>query len=739
MGLFRPAVFLTILTLSSTINAGKCPKPCRCDDAKRTVACVGKNLTEIPLGVGEPTLKLDLKRNNLQMLPRGAFLHTPHLTHLSLQRCGVVMVKEGAFRGLGRVVYLNLAYNKIDILYQESFDGLSALKELRLDHNLIEEIRPGAFAQLGFLNTLTLAHNHLVYIPDMAFQGLQNTKWLRLSFNSLNNLAAEAFAGLFTLRRLSLDHNELQFFPTQTMTRLPEVKRLELSYNPMTYLEEESVWMGKLTHLYLDHSSLQDLSDQAFSQAGLLVHVDLGHNQLRCLEPLSGPAKLSVLNLTGNPIHCNCRVRRLKEWATAGGVELLGACAGPAHLSDEPLQAVTSMDLRCRGGAEALEEQEGESDGNITATAKPKQTAKCPLDCECDTEAHHASCESRGLNKVPRGFPLRTQLLNLRGNHFHFIPARSFLGAGHVASLHLDFCKIHEIEAGAFRPMRNLVYLYLSDNDLTSLEPKALAGLPQLVYLHLEGNRLTQFPGAALSLVPNLSVLHLERNAISRLEPAGLLASAAPSLMKLYLRGNAIGGIAKGALNSANIETLHLDANRLTRVPSDALTDTPNLVELSLSQNPVRWLGPETFQETSHRLQRLYMNQMGLEEMSKEALLGLGPHLKVLTVRGNQLKTLPDLSPLSGLEMIDLRDNPLVCDRDLLPLRRWMERVKSDVLATCRHPLELKGQKVMDTNVFATCPESTASPTEMDPAGRAAAGLQSARAKTKARKARSTQ
>ncbi|XP_023204999.1 chondroadherin-like protein [Xiphophorus maculatus] len=355
------------------------------------------------------------------------------------------------------------------------------------------------------------------------------------------------------------------------------------------------------------------------------------------------------------------------------------------------------------------------------------------------TEAHHASYESRGLNKVPRGFPPRTQLLNLRGNHFHFIPARSFPGTGRVVSLYLDFCKIHEIEAGAFRGMRNLVYLYLSDNDLTSLEPEALAGLPKLVYLHLEGNRLAQFPGAALSLVPNLSVLHLERNAISRLEPAGLLCSAAPSLMKLYLRSNAISEIAKGALDSANIETLHLDSNRLTRVPSDALTDTPNLTELNLSQNPVQWLGPETFQEMSHSLQRLYMNQMGMEEMPKEALLGLGPRLKVLTVRGNQLKALPDLSPLSGLEMIDLRDNPLVCDCDLLPLRRWMERVKLDVLATCRHPLELKGQKVMDTKGFATCPESTTSPTETGSCRTHGCKTKIHQMKKAARKAQSTQ
>ncbi|MEQ2262840.1 hypothetical protein XENORESO_021882, partial [Xenotaenia resolanae] len=603
------------------------------------------------------TVKLDLKNNNFQMLPRGAFLHTPYLTHLSLHRCSIIKVKEGAFRGLGRVVYLNLAYNKIDILYQESLDGLSSLKELHLDHNHIEEIQPGAFIQLGFLSMLALTHNHLVYIPNMAFQvlensrvitkadtdGLQNIKWLRLSYNSLNNLAPEAFAGLFTLSRLSLDHNELQFFPTLTMMRLPEVKRLELSFNPMTYLGEESVLMGKLTHLYLDHMSLQDVSDQAFSQARLLSHVDLGHNQLRYLEPLSGPTKL-------------------------------------------------------------------------------------------DTEAHHATCESRGYNKVPRGFSPRTQLLDLRGNHFHFIPSSSFPGTGQVVSLHMEFCKIHEIEGGAFQGMRNLLYLYLSDNDLMSLEPKTFAGVPQLTYLHLEGNRLTQFPGAALSLVPNLFVLHLERNAISKLEPAGLLSSAAPKLMELYLSNNTISVIAKGALSFALIKTFHLDSNQLTEVPADALTDVPHLEELNLSQNSVRWVGPRTFQDISQSLQRLYMDQMGIEKMSTEALLGLGPGLKVLTVRGNQLKELPDLSALTGLEMIDMRDNPLLCDCALLPLRRWMESVRLEVSATCGHPLGLRGQQVGDTNVFATCPDNTTALAEAAAVGPRPVKMKSTRAKTRPEK-----
>lgn len=63
-------------------------------------------------------MKLDLRNNDLRELPRGAFLLTPYLTHLNLQYCNIIKVKEGAFRTLGRVEHLNLAHNKIDILYQ---------------------------------------------------------------------------------------------------------------------------------------------------------------------------------------------------------------------------------------------------------------------------------------------------------------------------------------------------------------------------------------------------------------------------------------------------------------------------------------------------------------------------------------------------------------------------------------------------------------------------------------------
>lgn len=75
----------------------------------------------------------------------------------------------------------------------------------------------------------------------------------------------------------------------------------------MTYLGEESVSMAKLSHLFLDHMSLQELSNTAVSKCSSLVHLDISYNQLRVIQPFSeGSPKLARLNLAGNPISCNC-------------------------------------------------------------------------------------------------------------------------------------------------------------------------------------------------------------------------------------------------------------------------------------------------------------------------------------------------------------------------------------------------------------------------------------------------
>ncbi|XP_077358318.1 chondroadherin-like b [Festucalex cinctus] len=704
-------LFSLALLLLPVAHAAKCPRQCVCDQIQLAVTCVNKNLTQVPPTVDEITVKLDLRGNDIQELPTGAFKQTPYLTHLSLQRCNIRRVKEGAFRGLGRLVFLNLASNNIDILYQESFDGLSSLKQLMIDRNRVEEIQPGAFSQLGFLNLLSLTHNQLVYIPNMAFQGLQNIKWLRLSHNSLNYLDIEAFAGLFTLNRLSLDHNELQFFPTETMTRLPEVTRLDLSYNPMTYLGEESVSMAKLSHLFLGHCSLQDLANTAVSKSPSLTHLDLSHNQLRVIQPFSesGP-KLARLQVAGNPIYCNCYMRPLREWAIRSKVKLVGTCAGPSHLSGEILEAVHPPELRCQSQEAMLKAEFEEASRRAPPpTQEPENKFKCPANCVCEAEAHHSSCENRGHGKIPRGFSPATRLLDLRGNNFHSIPSNSFPGLAQVVSLHLQRCKIAEVSDGAFAGMKGLIYLYLSENLVSSLSSQVFQGLPQLTYLHLEKNNFAVFPKGAFKLLPGLLALHLENNSIARLEGDAL--NGAESLRALYLTGNAVERVSPEALErAADLHTLHLAGNELKEVPADALSKLGNLKDLRLSGNAIRWVGPNAFQPLGESLTELYLDHMGLEKMSQSSLAGLGPGLRSLFLEGNQLEEVPDLHPLTSLEVINLAGNPLMCDCPLLPLRLWIEKVNLKVRATCANPPELRGRGVKDVHVFKACPGGAALP-----------------------------
>lgn len=122
---------------------------------------------------------------------------------------------------------------------------------------------------------------------------------------------------------------------------------------------------------------------------------------------------------------------------------------------------------------------------------------------------------------------------------------------------------------------------------------------------------------AALAVLPSLFVLHLERNAISKLEPAGLLSSATPKLRELYLTNNTISSIVRGALDSSLLGILHLDSNKLTEVPMHALSQAPNLEELSLSHNSVQHVGPNAFHTVSQSLKRLHLDQMGMEKVKQ--------------------------------------------------------------------------------------------------------------------------
>lgn len=71
-------------------------------------------------------------------------------------------------------------------------------------------------------------------------------------------------------------------------------------------------------------------------------------------------------------------------------MKLLGACAGPAHLADELLEAVALLNLRCRSRGEVLKDEFEKADESAEVappTAKPKHNIRCPVNCHCNVSS----------------------------------------------------------------------------------------------------------------------------------------------------------------------------------------------------------------------------------------------------------------------------------------------------------------------------------------------------------------
>ncbi|NWI71221.1 CHADL protein, partial [Todus mexicanus] len=690
--------------------AARCPAPCVCDNLRAHVLCLNGNLTSVPGAIPQLTKKLDLQGNSFTVISAGAFLATPYLTHLDLQRCKVERLEEGAFRGLGRLIYLNLASNDIALLYQESLDGLSSLQQLILEGNRIEEIQPGAFGHLGSLTVLDLRANALVYLPDMVFQGLQALRWLRLSHNVLHVLGSEAFAALPTLRRLSLDHNELQALPGEALARLDEATRLDLGHNPITYVAEDALAMASLKHLFLNHAALQDVAPDAFASSPQLRTLDLRENQLQGLPPLAGAGGLARVSLAGNPLLCSCLLRPFHTWLARTRVQAEGSCAAPPALRGRPLDSLRPPEMRC--GYPRLRPKPP------TPSERPKAagSGQCPQQCACSPDLRHGSCANRDLREIPKGFPRDTRLLDLHRNTFRTVLPGAFPGLKELVSLHLQSCDIRALHPGALRGLESLVYLYLTNNRLSTLAAAAFEGAPQLAYLDLDHNAFTHLPAGAFQLLPNLISLHLQHNVIGELAEGDL--AGARGLRWLFLAENSIRRIAPTAFAPAKmLEKLHLEGNCLAEVPTAALRGLPALSELKLSRNPIKHVGDGAFLPVASSLQHLYLDNMGLERVrppprlnlpslgiSPGAFAGLGPKIRSLYLESNRMRNVPDMSNFTGLEILNLSDVPFHCDCRLLPLRRWIAKLNLRVGATCETPAEAQGLKVKLSTAFQACP-----------------------------------
>lgn len=217
-----------------------CPKVCECKwrDGKEVVTCRDAHFIDIPRGLDPSTQVLDLRHNNLRILPRDSFVYTGlvNLQKVWLNFCKLIKLEEGAFRMLSNVVELDLSNNFLRGVPSEALTDLPGLRVLRLAHNGLTVLPAAAFLPVPDLVQLDLNHNTITTIEPGALRSLAKLGVLELSSNKLASLDVEELKPLVALRVAHLDGNPWRCdCHLRPLSKWMQARNLAASVAPVCY------------------------------------------------------------------------------------------------------------------------------------------------------------------------------------------------------------------------------------------------------------------------------------------------------------------------------------------------------------------------------------------------------------------------------------------------------------------------------------------------------------------------
>jgi Leucine-rich repeat (LRR) protein len=327
---------------------------------------------------------LTLSQNNVQSL-RGNFL-LDKLKVFDLSSNGLQLIEKNFFVNLTRLEKLSLQNNELNSLQLTFLTLLKFLKELNLDFNRLTFLPENLFIWNQYLSYLSLQGNDLNSLTNKSFRGLSRLTYMNLARNRLQfHSNQQPFQHLNNLEVLNLDRNTQMNLSKATFNGLDETLiELSLQNCNLTKLSSITNPFGGFRHLQrlkLSSNQLYDLPENLLDNSQQsLISIDLQRNRFRSIPKLfAHPANtskftdidlssnqictltrhdlaqymnLKTIGLTGNPLHCNCHLRWLKQWLVKNyDYDLMKflqwTCTTPAYLTGKQLTIIDEQDMTC--------------------------------------------------------------------------------------------------------------------------------------------------------------------------------------------------------------------------------------------------------------------------------------------------------------------------------------------------------------------------------------------------------
>ncbi|CAD1476915.1 unnamed protein product [Heterotrigona itama] len=500
--------------------------------------------------------------SSVSEIPSGPFKFLTNLQHLDFSNNKIKSLPDTAFHFLKRIRRMELQDNEIDNIRKGTFQGdiHSYLEEVNFSFNMITTIQTHTFVDLPKLTMINLEDNAINRIERRAFMNmkqlqyinLRDLEFLDLAYNDLTEFDFASFDQVGTLSsfKVNASHNEIPklwinsttFTPPTTIggTIQSNIKVLDLSYNNisdiMKYYFKPVEY--SLTHLYLAHNQLSNVTQGVFGNMPHLQWLDLSHNELMEIDfdCFRNTKNIQVLSLSWNsimdiPAEALRPLRKLRivdlshnKLRTLPDNMFSDANIESLDLSHNQFMRLPmkTMSISAAASLSMLDLSWNTLSGIHTTDAIFRLRSLTWLDLSYNrlvrlddgvfSELQYLTHLDLSHNKQ--------LLLESRGRTFHGLED---------SLLYLDLSNISLLSVPEL-PLRRLQTLYLAHNELASIPAEMASNLTSLHYLDLSANDLTVVPLITHTL-PELKTFNLADNPITA---SGALCKAT-KLRKLYI------------------------------------------------------------------------------------------------------------------------------------------------------------------------------------------------------------